>query len=658
MARTLAEQLRRSLHDRATSFAAHVNALLAHNADAPRHFHDALALVLTYTVAVKNHTDRFWQTYEGEFDRLNEVKVRLLDMNEKERKVDQLFVRTGHSLLPRSLARRIAGQFAALGLPPELRPVLAVGAPGNFETRVEDWRGYLFHNLWTTEYDEMESYQHGQFALITVPYLEGTRAFWEPLVLGHEVAHVAIYYKGNLHVPGVSRNSYLESVVESIGLPSDVKSARSWTEEILCDLNMVRLYGPGGVAALAEMLSVADVESSDEHVTHPPRSLRLSLVLDIARRDTPIRLWDMLDPWSSVASEPAEDDPTTMAYIEAFKAGRDHLWDVVKAWEPDCYDVRNRHFEVDWIAKRLRHGIPGGLAEEEGGRGSLKHSSFLPADVVNAAWLAEMVDPPALPENTLDLLALKALDSMDFVRLWQMNPKGKVESEAFRSPHTDRSTGMLGRADICARLADHSDSGLVVTPLMEGSLGDAGLDVRLSSSFIVFKHSAIAVFDAIRRGQDPRSMQEVVEKEWGQAFILHPGELVLAATLEYLVLPNDLVAQLVTRSSYGRLGLITATAIQVQPGSSGVITLELVNLGQTPLALRAGQRIAQLVFHRLASPAESPEPGIYRYRTGPEFSGVLQDWDNEIIRGLSALRGPRDAHIEYDGYRLAQSGRP
>jgi hypothetical protein len=36
------------------------------------------------------------------------------------------------------------------------------------------------------------------------------------------------------------------------------------------------------------------------------------------------------------------------------------------------------------------------------------------------------------------------------------------------------------------------------------SLGDAGLDVRLSSSFIAFKHSATAVFDAIEAGQDPR----------------------------------------------------------------------------------------------------------------------------------------------------------
>lgn len=53
-------------------------------------------------------------------------------------------------------------------------------------------------------------------------------------------------------------------------------------------------------------------------------------------------------------------------------------------------------------------------------------------------------------------------------------------------------------------------------------------------------------------------MQMAVEKAWGDVFHLHPGQLVLAATLEYLVMPPDLAAQVITRSSYGRLGLISA----------------------------------------------------------------------------------------------------
>jgi deoxycytidine triphosphate deaminase len=130
-------------------------------------------------------------------------------------------------------------------------------------------------------------------------------------------------------------------------------------------------------------------------------------------------------------------------------------------------------------------------------------------------------------------------------------------------------------------------------------------------------------------------MQEIVHKEWGEPFILHPGELVLAATLEYFVLPRDIAGQLVTRSSYGRLGLMTATAIQIQPGSEGVVTLELVNLGQTPIALRAGQRIGQLTFHGLSNLSwERPISHTYRRATGPEFSLIRHDWDLPIISGI------------------------
>jgi deoxycytidine triphosphate deaminase len=51
----------------------------------------------------------------------------------------------------------------------------------------------------------------------------------------------------------------------------------------------------------------------------------------------------------------------------------------------------------------------------------------------------------------------------------------------------------------------------------------------------------------------------------GRSIHLHPNEMALGATLEYMALPPDLGAQVVTRSSYGRLGLITATAVQVHP---------------------------------------------------------------------------------------------
>jgi dCTP deaminase len=59
-------------------------------------------------------------------------------------------------------------------------------------------------------------------------------------------------------------------------------------------------------------------------------------------------------------------------------------------------------------------------------------------------------------------------------------------------------------------------------------------------------------------------------------------------------------AYVLGRSSWGRVGLIVATAVMVQPGYRGSLTLELVNEGESPMALYPGVRIAQLAVHTLA----------------------------------------------------------
>jgi deoxycytidine triphosphate deaminase len=121
------------------------------------------------------------------------------------------------------------------------------------------------------------------------------------------------------------------------------------------------------------------------------------------------------------------------------------------------------------------------------------------------------------------------------------------------------------------------------------------------TSFIVFVRSRTGSFDPLEQEAGAKKHVAVL----GYKFVLHPSELVLAATLEYLVLPADLSAQVVSRSSYGRLGLLSATAIQVHPHIHGCLTLELVNLGTVSLVLTPGERIAQLVVS-LAAPVPSP----------------------------------------------------
>jgi dCTP deaminase len=66
-----------------------------------------------------------------------------------------------------------------------------------------------------------------------------------------------------------------------------------------------------------------------------------------------------------------------------------------------------------------------------------------------------------------------------------------------------------------------------------------------------------------------------------------------------VTLPKNLSAQASGRSSWGRLGLVIATATLIQPKFRGTITLELANIGTVPIVLYVGVRIAQITLEEL-----------------------------------------------------------
>lgn len=171
------------------------------------------------------------------------------------------------------------------------------------------------------------------------------------------------------------------------------------------------------------------------------------------------------------------------------------------------------------------------------------------------------------------------------------------------------------------------DDPLVVTPLLEqAQIGDASIDVRLGHEFIVLRRSSVPHIDPTRRDGWQTALyrsQDRIRIASLREFILHPGDLVLAATLEYVSVPRTIAASVEGRSSWGRLGLTIATATSVAPGFKGCITLELVNIGVVPLAVYPGERIAQLVLQRVDGSVAYG--GKYSCPTGPQLSRLHTD---------------------------------
>lgn len=201
---------------------------------------------------------------------------------------------------------------------------------------------------------------------------------------------------------------------------------------------------------------------------------------------------------------------------------------------------------------------------------------------------------------------------------------------------------MLVHEDIVDRL-DELDTArrLVITPLLDRAkqIGAGSVDLRLGSEFLEVPRQSNPSIDPSRAPASPSEAPEPDRTSYvpiGGQFVLHPGQFVLGCTLEFLALPADLAGQVVSRSSWGRLGLLVATAVAVQPGFRGVLTLELVNDGSVPIILRPGLRVAQLQLWQGTSTTLHPyDKGKYQAPLGPEGNRlVLEDSEREVLERI------------------------
>jgi len=148
------------------------------------------------------------------------------------------------------------------------------------------------------------------------------------------------------------------------------------------------------------------------------------------------------------------------------------------------------------------------------------------------------------------------------------------------------------------------DGRIKIEPWDPARIQPASVDLRLGDSFRVFNNHKVTAIDL---REPPENLTEEVIVPEGEAFVIHPGEFCLARTLEWVEIPDDIVARIEGKSSLGRLGLIVhATAGFCDPGWKGTLTLELNNLTRIPIKLWPGLLIAQLSFMTLDSAAERP----------------------------------------------------
>jgi dCTP deaminase len=186
------------------------------------------------------------------------------------------------------------------------------------------------------------------------------------------------------------------------------------------------------------------------------------------------------------------------------------------------------------------------------------------------------------------------------------------------------------------------EGGIVVTPILDweeqAEDGSSSLDVRLGQNFRIPGRTKLDGLNHLSKDHldDVQKYNEDHHVPVGDYFVLHPGQFVLGETLEWINLPRTLSAYVVGRSSWGRDGLIVATAIGIHPNYSGIITLELTNVGEIPLRLYPGTSVAQLFVHTLDEDTRPPPRtgySMFHGAVGPS-SGDPIGPDKETIRHI------------------------
>jgi len=120
-------------------------------------------------------------------------------------------------------------------------------------------------------------------------------------------------------------------------------------------------------------------------------------------------------------------------------------------------------------------------------------------------------------------------------------------------------------------------------------LSSFGYDARVSNEFKIFTDIDSAIVDPKNFNQNSFISKKVDE------CIIPPNSFVLASTVEYFRIPDDVLVICLGKSTYARCGIIV-NVTPLEPGWEGHVTLEFSNTTPLPAKIYANEGAAQFVF--------------------------------------------------------------
>ncbi len=161
----------------------------------------------------------------------------------------------------------------------------------------------------------------------------------------------------------------------------------------------------------------------------------------------------------------------------------------------------------------------------------------------------------------------------------------------------------------------------LITPFRERTEGEGIISYGVSSNGydIMLGHEFMLYTDIRVAHVDPKNFDKYsVEKmDTFEPFVMPPHSYCLAASVEYISIPRNILALCVGKSTYARSGIIVNTT-PLEPEWEGHITIEISNSNRCPAVLYPNEGIAQLLFFD-AEPCEisyADKKGKYQEQIG------------------------------------------
>ena len=158
---------------------------------------------------------------------------------------------------------------------------------------------------------------------------------------------------------------------------------------------------------------------------------------------------------------------------------------------------------------------------------------------------------------------------------------------------------------------------IVISDFDESRLNPNSYNLRLDNVIKIYENRVLDM-----KGENKATEIEIPE----EGYLLQPGYVYIASTIEHTETTGSLVPVLEGRSSIGRLGIFThVTAGWGDTGFKGRWTLEIVVT--QPVRVYPEVEICQIVFHRVEGKVEHPYHGKYQNQKGAEPSKMFKDFN-------------------------------